>query len=291
MCPCCISSPLRSNFVTNNRYEVIDSVFFLSTAKLKSVLSNKRYRKEITEKYDSYMAVLNNNDQPDLTLEVFHEFGIHTLKDLGRYLEKNGEYGGCVHVPWSKQLILIPFHHDFMNSWLRFDNPRVVDFYNKLYEFMEEKFDSRVHFDMKRFDVEEELQLNNWSMPPIDRRMLAAPISGCWDRPELIARFLELHGFKTKRLCCHDGHIMRGHCFTVYTDGNYWMTASSFPFNLKFRSYEKMCRYLYQGLKHVPIYSDNTRCELVEFKPPKPGIVTRNYLDNIKNGRVVVSNR
>lgn len=264
---------------------------FLSAAKLKSVISNKRYLKDISEKYDSYMAILNDSNQPDLTIDVFNEFGIRTLKDLGRYLKKNSEYGGYVHMPWSEKLILIPFHNDFMNSWLRFDNPRVIDFYNKLYDSVKDEYDSRTHFDMKRFDIEEELQRNHWSMPPIDKRMLSAPINGCWDRPELIARFLELHGFKTKRLCCHDGNIMRGHCFTVYTDGSYWMTASSFPINLKCKSYEQMCKYLYRMLKHIPIYSDNSKCQLVEFDPPKPGMVTRDYLDNIKNGKIIVSNR
>lgn len=34
----------------------------------------------------------------------------------------------------------------------------------------------------------------------------------------------------------HDGHAMRGHCFTVYTDGIYWMTAASLPLNIKTKS-------------------------------------------------------
>lgn len=79
------------------------------------------------------MKIVNNNNQSGLTLEIFYEYGIHTLKDLGWYLEKNAEYGGYVQMPWTDQLILIPFHNDFMNSWLRFDNPRVIDFYDKLY--------------------------------------------------------------------------------------------------------------------------------------------------------------
>lgn len=264
-------------------------MLYISTAKIKSAINHSRYCKDVSERYDAYMAILNDDNQPDLTIETFHEFGIHTLKDLGWYLEKNAEYGGYVHMPWSDQVILIPFHNDFMNSWLRFDNPRVIEFYNKLYDSVKEKYDSRIHFDMKRFDVEEELQLNNWIMPPLDKRMLSAPISGCWDRPELVSRFLELQGFKTKRLCCHDGHIMRGHCFSVYTDGTYWMTASSLPINLKCKSYKKMCAHLHRVLKHIPIYSDNSKCQLVEFDPPKPGMTTQEYLRNIENGRVVVS--
>ena len=263
-------------------------MFFLSSAKLKSLLFHRKYIDEIKRQYDKYMAVLNKLNQPDLTMKIFHEFGIYTLKDLGWYLEKNAEYGGCIRVPWTEDLILIPFHNDFMNSWLRFDNPRVVEFYDKLYEIKKADYDSRVHFDMKRFDVEEELQLYNWIMPPVDKRMLEAPINGCWDRPELIARFLKLQGFETKRLCCHDGHVMRGHCFTVYTDGEYWMTASSLPFNLKCKNYEKFCKKIYRILRHIPIYSDNSKCRLIEFEPPRPGMTTREYLENIENGRVVV---
>lgn len=264
-------------------------MFFLSTAKMRSVLLPKGYKVEVTRKYDEYMALLNDVNQPELTMDIFHEFGIHTLRELGSYLEKNAEYGGYVRVSWSDKLILIPFHNDFMNSWLRFDNPRVKEFYDHLYESRKAEFDSRIHFDMKRFDVEESLQLNNWIMPPIDKRMLSVPISGCWDRPELIARFLELQGYKTKRLCCHDGHVMRGHCFTVYTDGEYWRTASSLPINLKCKSYEVFCRKIYCALKHIPIYSDNSKCRLVEFESPKSGMTTEEYLLNIEKGLVVVS--
>lgn len=263
-------------------------MFFLSTAKIRSLLFHQRYLEEVTSAYDRHMKILNDTNQPELTLDIFHEFGIFTLQQLGWYLEKNAEYGGYVKVPWTDQLILIPFHNDFMNDWLRFDNPRVMQFYDDLYEFKKADYDSRVHFDMKRFDVEEELQLHNWTMPPIDRRMLSAPINGCWDRPELVARFLELRGYGTKRLCCHDGHVMRGHCFTVYTDGEFWMTASSLPMNLKCRCYETFCKKIYRVLKHVPIYSDNSKCRLVEFDPPRPGMTTREYLDNIERGRVVV---
>ena len=264
-------------------------MFFLSSAKIKSIISHKQYLRDITSQYDSYMALLNDTNQPELTMNVFQEFGIKTFKDLSWYLEKNAEYGGYIHVPWSEQLVLIPFHNDFMNSWLRFDNPRVIEFYDKLYESVKDKYDSRVHFNMKKFDVEEELQLNNWIMPQLDRRMLSVPINGCWDRPELVARFLELQGFKTIRLCCHDGHIMRGHCFTVYTDGKYWMTASSFPVNLKCRNYNLFCNRIYRILRHIPIYSDNSKCRLVEFEAPTPGMTTKEYLENIRNGHVVVS--
>ena len=66
------------------------------------------------------------------------------------------------------------------------------------------------------------------------------------------------------------------------------MTASSLPMNLKCRCYETFCKKIYRVLKHVPIYSDNSKCRLVEFDPPRPGMTTREYLDNIERGRVVV---
>lgn len=263
-------------------------MLFLTLAKFKSIIDHKKYCEEIIAKYDSYMKILNDDNQPELTIDVFHEFGIFSIKDLGKYLKQNSEYGGCVHMSWSQEAILIPFHNDFMNSWLRFDNPRVIEFYNDLYDSVKEQYDSRVHFDMKKFDVEENLQINNWIMPPLDRRMLSAPISGCWDQPELVARFLELQGYKTKRLCCHDGHAMRGHCFTVYTDGTYWMTAASLPLNIKTKDYNDLCRKVYKILKHVPIYSDNSKCRLVEFDPPVPGMTAKEYVANIENGRIVV---
>lgn len=268
------------------------TVLFLSMAKLKSIFFKEKYRKNIASKYDFYMKLLNDNEcaLPDLSIDAFQEFGIYTLEDLRKYLKKNAEYGGYVHVPWTKELVLIPFHNDFMNDWLRFDNPRVEHFYDKLYESVKDNYDSRIHFDMKRFDIEENLQLNNWRMPPIDKRMLSVPINGCWDKPELIAKFLELHGYQTKRLCCHDGHIMRGHCFTVYTDGVYWRTASSFPINLKCKDFKKMCYYIYRVLRHVPIYSDSSHCQLVEFEPPTPGMCTHDYLEKIRNGRVWITN-
>lgn len=264
-------------------------MFFLSLAKLKSVFLKRKYVVDVTKKYDSYMEVLNNDSQVELTIDVFHEFGIYSLKDLGCYLKKNAEYGGYVRVPWSKNLILIPFHNDFMNSWLRFDNPRVISFYDKLYENKKQDYDSRIHFNMKRFDIEEELQLNNWFMPKVDKKMLTVPISGCWDRTELIARFLELQGFKTKRLSCHDDYIMRGHCFTVYFDGEYWRTTSSFPINLKCREYDLFCKILYKILRHAPIYSDNSKCKLVEFGAPTEGMSTKEYLENIEKGIIVVA--
>lgn len=263
-------------------------MLFLSASKLRSRLNHKKYLRDITARYDAALAVLNSPPGPDLTLEVFEEFGIRTLRDLNWYLEKNAEYGGCIRVPWTSQRLPLPLHNDFMNAWLCFDNPRVKELYDRLYETRKEEFHSRVHFDMKRFDVEEDLQLNNWTMPPLDRRMLEAPINGCWDRPELVARFLELKGFQTRRLACHDGHIMRGHCFAVYTDGSSWMTTSAFPVNAKHSSYEAMCRKIFPFLKRIPIYSDSNQCRLVDFAPPWAGMTTREYLALIENGRVVM---
>lgn len=263
-------------------------MFFLSTAKIRSLFAHKSYLKSISRKYERYITIINDDNQPDLTMDVFHEFGIKTLRQLNWYLEKNAEYGGCVDMPWSEKLIIIPFHHDFMNAWLRFDNPYVVDFYDRLYETVKDQYHSRTHFNMKRFDVEEELQLNNWKMPPIDRRMLTAPINGCWDKPELISRFLELQGFKTQRLCCHDGIIMRGHCFTVYSDGIYWRTASSASINLRDKSFEGLCHKVFRLLRHIPIYSDSSKCRLIAFDPPKPGVSARDYINNIKKGKIII---
>lgn len=132
-------------------------MLFLSMAKLKSIFFKEKYRKNIASKYDFYMKLLNDNEcaLPDLSIDAFQEFGIYTLEDLRKYLKKNAEYGGYVHVPWTKELVLIPFHNDFMNDWLRFDNPRVEHFYDKLYESVKDNYDSRIHFDMKRFDIEE----------------------------------------------------------------------------------------------------------------------------------------
>ena len=263
-------------------------MFFLSTAKIKSVVNHKKYLRDISARYDAAMAVLNGEPGPELSLEVFARFGIHTLRELEWYLEKHSEYGGYIHVPWTEELVLLPLHHDFINAWLRFDNPRVVTLYDRLYESRKEQFHNRTHFDRKRFDIEEDLQLNNWTMPPLDQRMLASPVNGCWDRPELVARFLELQGFQVQRLSCHDGHVMRGHCFVVYTDGNFWMTTSAFPVNLKCKSYRTMCRRIFAVLKHLPIYSDRTKCRLVEFGPPRPGMTTRQYLSLIENGTTIL---
>lgn len=251
------------------------------------MLFPERYLEDVTRQYDACMEILNDPNQPDLTMDVFAEFGIHTLKDLGWYLERNAEYGGCVTVPWSDQRILIPFHNDFMNAWLRFDNPRVIEFYDQLYESRKANYFSRDHFDKERFHIEEDMQLNNWIMPPVDRRMLSAPINGCWDRPELIARFLELQGYETRRLSCHDDYVMRGHCFTIYTDGEYWYTTSSLPVNTKSRDYEEFCNRIFRVLRHLPIYSDHSRCRLVEFEAPRAGMTTREYLGNIERGTVV----
>lgn len=112
-------------------------MLFFSVAKFKSIFFKEKYRKNIASKYDFYMKRLNDNEFTlhDLSIDDFQEFGIYTLVDLEKYLKKNAEYGGYIHVPWTKELVLIPFHNDFMNDWLRFDNPRVEHFYDKLYDF------------------------------------------------------------------------------------------------------------------------------------------------------------
>lgn len=263
----------------------------LLKTKLESLLAHKTYCARIAHEYDRNMAILNDENQPPLTMEVFREFGICNIKDLCRYLSKNAEYGGYVHFPWSDKLILLPFHNDFMNSWLRFDNPRVVELYDRLYENLKGNYKNRIHFDMTRFNLEEEIQLNDWIMPPLDRRMLAAPVNGCWDRPELIGQFLALQGYETRRLCVYDGIIMRGHCFTVYFDGKYWRTTSGFPINLKYKDYQKMCRHIYAVLRRVPIFKDKNSCRMIEFPIPHPGMNTREYIKNIERGKVVIPSK
>lgn len=260
-----------------------------SFAGIESKINRRGYDKRVSAEYDTAVKILNDQDQPVLTREIFEEFGICTLRDLNRYLSKHAEYGGCVVILPCTDRILIPFHNDFMNQWLRFDNPRVRTFYHELYNRRKDEFDSEIHFRMKFFEIEEELQYHCWVMPPVDRRMLAAPINGCWDKPELMARFLELQGYRTKRLCCHDGHEMRGHCFTVYTDGAYWMTTSSFPLRLRCRSYTALCRRLLRIMRLLPIYSDRSRCVLVEYEPPREGMTGQEYVDQIINGKVVAT--
>lgn len=262
-------------------------MMLFSFAAIESKVFSASYRRRVARKYDAVSAVLNGVEQPALTKEVFAEFGIRSLAELNRHLRKNTEYGGCVRVTFRSDRVLIPFHNDFMNNWLRFDNPRVEQFYHELYLSKKDDYFDEWHFRCKRFDIEEELQANNWIMPAMDRRMLAAPINGCWDKPELLARFLELQGFRTKRLCCHDGHEMRGHCFTVYTDGKFWMTTNSFPLRIKHRSYEALCRKLLRLLRFLPIFSDRSKCVLVEYAPAQEGMTGRDYVEQIINGTVV----
>ena len=254
---------------------------------LYSIFAHKNYCRYAVRKYDKTFRVLNKEGQNELTLQIFHEFGIHTLHDLNSYLSKKSEYGGCVTVDWTDKKILIPFHHDFMNKWLRFDNPRVIEFYDKLYRSQKNRFKNRDDFNRRRFDIEEELQMNNWVLAPYDRRMLAAPICGCWDKPELIGKFLSLQGYETRRFCCHDGNIMRGHCFIVYFDGKCWSTSGSYGFDLKCKDYKKFCRIIFSVLRHIPIFNDPSKCEMIEYPPPVPGMDTQAFLENIRNGRVV----
>ncbi len=253
---------------------------------VRHAVSPAAYRRIITAKYDEAEAVINSFDQPPLTDEVFEEFGIRTLGDLSSYLSRRAEYGGYISVPFSEKLVLIPFHNDFMNRWLRFDNPRVTAFYDRLYEERKSEFDSRQHFDRARFRIEEEFQLNAWRMPPLDKRMLLAPISGCWDKPELLAHFLTLKGYPVKRLSCNDGNNLRGHCFCVYYDGKYWRPAGRYP--IKNRDYKKLCRAMLDIFRRVPMFKHPDRCRLMEFGAPETGFTGREYVALIDNGSVVV---
>ena len=256
-------------------------------AAAKKIIDPKKYRTEIVKKYDHYSGIINLPDQPELTEKVFDEFGIRTVADLGKYLRRNSEYGGYIRFPGSERNILIPFHNDFMNKWLRFDNPRIVRFYDRIYELRKDEFNNRHHFDMERFNIEEEFQLNNWRMPTIDRRMLSAPINGCWDKPELLARFLSLKGYQIQRMSCNDGNILRGHCFCVYYDGTFWRTASSYGVDLKKRDYREFARSLLGILRHVPIFSDNSKCRIMEFEAPDKNCTGKEYVRTISEGHIL----
>lgn len=258
---------------------------------LKRTFSREKYLREITEKYDHYSRMLNVADEPFLDLQVFGEFGIRTLGELLAYFAKYTEYGGHISMEGEEGLTLIPFHHDSMNRWLKFDNPRVVDFYDRVYERRKNEFHSRHHFDMERFRIEEEFQLNNWVMPPLDRRRLTAPISGCWDKPEVIAHFLTMKGFEVRRLSCNDGNVLRGHCFCVYHDGEFWRTATSNKYGYKNRDYQQFCKRLLSVLRRIPIFSDPGNCRIMEFGEPAQGCTGGEYVDNISRGQIICTVR
>ena len=261
---------------------------FLNTSSIRMHLDPKHYNSWAVTMYDRAMKVINGQPLPELSPEDFASYGITSLAELNSYLSKKAQYGGYIKTELSEEKIIIPFHNDFMNSWLKFHNPRVIEFYNRLYESRKRSYQSREHFDRKRFDIEEEFQLNNWTMPKLDRRLLDAPICGCWDKPELIARFLELHGFQTRRLCCHDGNEMRGHCFAVYFDGIYWHTTSTrFPLNYKSKDYQHFCDRVFSAVRNIPFFSSPSDCCLIEYSTPVAGATAVELVDSIKNGVII----
>ena len=258
---------------------------FFNTSSICMRFFPKRYYSQAVEKYNRAMRIINSATSQPLTLSEFRAYGISSLSDLNRYLSQKSEYGGYVKTEVSDQLIIIPFHNDFMNTWLKFKNPKVVEFYDRLYDYRKHAYHSREHFDKKRFDIEEDLQINNWTMPMVDKKMLEAPIFGCWDKPELLSRFLELQGFQTKRLCCHDGNEMRGHCFAVYFDGKYWRTTSTqFLLNYKCRDYQEFCNRVFSVVRNIPFFSSPRACSLVEYKAPSAGTTAHELVESIKNG-------
>lgn len=48
--------------------------------------------------------------------EMFDRYNIHTISRLKKFMSKNCEYGGLVFDSEKKMVMLLPLHHDFMNS-------------------------------------------------------------------------------------------------------------------------------------------------------------------------------
>jgi len=263
-------------------------MFLSAIRSLPARMNRKAYEAHITEKYDYVTAVVNREAGPELTLDDFDSYGLTSLKKLLAYMEKEGEYGGSVYLPWEGRVTVLPFHHDFMNDWLKFKNPRVTELYDRMYQEKRALYRDREDFDRRRFDIEEELQVKYWKMPVIDRRVLDAPVFGCWDNMELVAHYLKLKGYPVKRLCFHDGIIMRGHTFVIYNTGEYWTTCLSYPANHHYRSYENFCNLVFQVMKRVPIYKNKKGCTLIEFGEPYPGMTTPEYLKLIESGTILL---
>ncbi len=257
--------------------------------KLKRTITPEKYNNEIVKKYDEAMKIINAPYSQPLTMDVFEGMGIYSLHDLVTYLGKNSEYGGYISLPDMPGYTLIPFHNDFMNKWLKFHNPRIIDFYDHIYEQRKNEFNSRHHFDMERFAIEEEFQLNNWRMPPLDKRMLDAPISGCWDKPELLAHYLTMKGYEVKRLSCNDGNVLRGHCFCVYFDGKCWSTATSYILDMKDPDFERFCKKLLNILHRVPMFVNPENCSIMAFEKPVDRCTAKEYTDMISQGQVIAT--
>ena len=241
--------------------------------------------------YGQMQSVLNLNEGDPLTVEVFRNYGIKSLKDLHHYIKKHGEYGGAVRLSESEGVIILPFHNDFMNKWLKFNNDSVKAAYDRIYQLYQLQYPDRREFERKRFMIEEDILVKYWKMPSMDTRILAAPINGCWDRMEIFATYLNGLGYEVRRLCCHDGNIMRGHTYIVYKTGTYWTTCLGYPINFHYKDFDSVCKISFSLLRRLPIFSNPDCCELIEFQQPRAGMSTLEYLDLIKNGNIVIGKK
>lgn len=240
------------------------------------------------ELYDRFTKLRNSGEYTPLSREVFLKYGICTFRDLTRYLKKYGEYGGAVDLPCSEGLVLLPFHNDVLNKWLRFDNPRVKEIYESIYQLYREWYPDRDSFKRAFFNVEEDILKRYWYMPMMDTRILDAPIAGCWDKMEIKATFLAALGYKIKRFCFHSGKVIRGHTFVLYYDGKAWNTCLGTPFPIRNKDLKKLCKLIFSVLMHVPFLDKGKICELVEFEPPCGGMSAQEYIKLIEDGVVII---
>lgn len=248
-------------------------------------------KSDVTKIYDKFTALRNAGEFKKLTLEVFESYGIHSYRDLSLYLKKYGEYGGAVKLKGSDKQILLPFHNDILNTWLKFDNPRVIQAYEQVYEQFGAEYSDRRDFDRHRFHVEEELLKQCWVMPAMDTRILEAPIAGCWDKMEIQACYMEALGYQVRRYCFHGGKIIRGHTFVLYHDGKYWNTSMRFPLHIRRKNLESLCSLIFRALIHVPILDKGEISQLVEFAAPYEGMTTQEYIHLIERGKVILKCR
>lgn len=243
---------------------------------------------EAKELYDKFTELRNAEEYTPLSREVFLKYGINTFRDLTRYLKKYGEYGGAVNLPCSNGYVLLPFHNDILNKWLRFDNPRVRENYKSIYRLYREQYPDMDSFKKAFFIVEEDILKRYWNMPVMDTRILDAPIAGCWDKMEIQAAFLSSLGYKIKRFCFHSGKVIRGHTFVLYHDGKTWNTCLGTPVSVRSRSLKKLCKLIFFVLTHVPFLDKGEMSELVEFGHPHGDMSAQEYIKLIEDGNVLI---
>ena len=241
--------------------------------------------------YDQYMSMRNAKVSKPLTREVFEARGIYTFRDLTRYLRKHSEYGGAIPLDDTGKLTLLPFHNDTLNKWLSFDNPRVVEAYERIYERYKARYPNRQSFEKHRFKVEECLLEELWAMPAMDTRLLDAPIVGCWDKMELQTRFLRTLGYEVRRFCFYSRKIIRGHTFILFNNGSRWQTADAYPFFVGTKDIERLYKWIFWILRHIPFLDQGPVCQMVEFEEPCEGMPAKEYLRLIERGNIVIQHR